>query len=116
VGGSIDNFWFNLTSLLSSFVQSLEKWFEDLRVRAYPLSTTLKAVQRTKGSGNHLGRGANAEKRVLTDMKDNAICLHLNTIKLYPRAYSIPVINCHDKQLFIINFQLFIQMPSVSLN
>lgn len=78
--------------------------------------TILRTTQRTKGSGSHLRKGRKAEKRVLTDMKDNAICLYLNTIKLYPRAHSVPVINCHDKQLFIINFQLFIQMPLVSLN
>lgn len=36
-------------------------------------------------------------------MKDSSR-FHLNCIKLHLKAYNVPVINCLDKQLFIINF------------
>lgn len=40
-------------------------------------------------------------------MKDSSRCLHLNCIKSHPQAYSVPVINSLDKQLFIINLATF---------
>lgn len=86
----------------------------DLEVRGYQLTDSHSCW------GNEELRESSQERskdRVdNADVNNSSGCLHLNCIKLHPLTYNVPLINCLDKQLFIINFATFYPDALVSLN